>query len=182
MAKFPSLPDRAKVMDVVARFPDRGPMLLQMADNFLRGPSELSVAERETIFAYGSAINDCTYCHTSHKYTAAEFGVDEALWGAILADLDTAPIDDRLRAILAYVRKLTLAPATMTEADVHAVFAAGVSEEALFDAICVCAFNNLMNRVVDATGLVGTDDEHRESGRRLSTIGYKVPARPHAVN
>ena len=44
--------------------------------------------------------------------------------------------------------------------------------DALFDAICVCAFNNMMNRVVDAAGIVGTDAEHRESGVRLSTLGY----------
>ena len=29
-----------------------------------------------------------------------------------------------------------------------------------------------MNRVVDAVGLEGTEEEHRESGRRLASIGY----------
>ena len=60
----------------------------------------------------------------------------------------------------------------MTASDVGDVLAAGWSEDALFDAVCVCGFNNLMNRVVDAAGLVGTDAEHRESGVRLSTLGY----------
>ena len=60
----------------------------------------------------------------------------------------------------------------MAADDVAAVLTAGWSEDALFDAICVCAFNNMMNRVVDAAGIVGTDAEHRESGVRLSTLGY----------
>jgi hypothetical protein len=29
-----------------------------------------------------------------------------------------------------------------------------------------------MNRVVDAVGIEGTEEEHRESGRRLASIGY----------
>jgi hypothetical protein len=60
----------------------------------------------------------------------------------------------------------------MTAADAASVTAAGWSEDALFDAICICGFSNLMNRVVDAVGIEGTEDEHRESGRRLSSIGY----------
>jgi uncharacterized peroxidase-related enzyme len=143
-----------------------------IAEQFLRGESELTEAEREIIFAYGSALNDCEFCHVSHKYTAAELGVDEAMWDAVLADLDTAPIDERMRAMLRYVHKLNRSPSAMGAADAAAVLAAGWSEEALFDAICVCGFNNLMNRVVDAVGIVGTDDEHRESGRRLSSLGY----------
>lgn len=172
MANLPSLPEHARMFDLLTRFGRRGEVLLGMAEQFLRGPSDLSFAEREILFAYGSALNDCEFCHVSHKYTAAELGVDEALWTALLADLDSAPVDDRLKPLLRYVRKLTLTPSRMTAADADAVLAAGWSEDALFDAICVCGFNNLMNRVVDAAGLVGTEDEHRESGVRLSTIGY----------
>jgi len=172
MANFPSMPEHSRMRDMLMRFPERGAVLMQVAQEFLRGPSELTPAEREIVFAYGSALNQCTFCHTSHKYTAAELGVDEAMWDGVLADLDSADIDDRLRALLRYVRKLTLTPSAMTADDVAAATTAGWSEDALFDAICVCAFNNMMNRVVDAAGIVGTDAEHRESGVRLSTLGY----------
>jgi hypothetical protein len=67
---------------------------------------------------------------------------------------------------------MTRTPSRMTAADAAEVLAAGWSDDALFDAICVCGFNNLMNRIVDAVGIVGTDEEHRESGVRLSTLGY----------
>lgn len=172
MANLPSLPEHARMRDMLMRFPERGGALLGLAEQVLRGPSELTEAQREIIFAYGSALNECEFCHVSHKYTASELGVDESMWDALLDDVDTAPIDPRLRPILRYVRKLTLHPSGMTEADADDVLSAGWSEDALFDAICVCGFNNLMNRVVDAVGLVGTEDEHRESGMRLARLGY----------
>ena len=172
MANFPSMPEHSRMRDMLMRFPERGAVLMHVAQQFLRGPSELTTAEREIVFAYGSALNGCEFCHVSHKYTASELGVDETMWVAVLADLDTAPIDERLRVLLRYVRKLTRSPSEMVADDVASVLAAGWSEDALFDAICVCAFNNMMNRVVDAAGIVGTDAEHRESGVRLSTLGY----------
>lgn len=174
MANFPSMPEHARMRDMLMRFPEKGAMLMSLAEQCLRGTSELTDAEREVLFAYGSAVNGCDFCHVSHKYTAAELGVDEAVWDGLLTDIDTAPIDDRLRPLVRYVDKLTRTPSAMTGADVDAVLAAGWSEDALFDAICICGFNNLMNRVVDAVGLVGTEEEHRESGARLSSIGYEA--------
>ena len=60
---------------------------------------------------------------------------------------------DRLKPILAYVRKLTLTPAKMTESDAAAVYAAGWSENALFDAVQTCALFNFMNRIVEGAGV-----------------------------
>jgi uncharacterized peroxidase-related enzyme len=172
VAHFESMPDHSRMVDLLMRFPDKGAVLMNLAERFLRGSSELTDAEREILFAYGSAINGCDFCHSSHKYTAAEFGVDEAVWEALLVNIDEAPIDAKLRPILHYVHKLTTNPSRMTAEDVASVLAAGWSEDALFDAICICGFSNLMNRVVDAVGIEGTDVEHRESGHRLATLGY----------
>ena len=41
----------------------------------------------------------------------------------------------------------------MTEDDANAVYNAGWSETALFDAIQVCAVFNLVNRLVEGTGI-----------------------------
>jgi uncharacterized peroxidase-related enzyme len=172
MAHFESLPKHARMRDLLIRFPAKGAVLMGMAERFLRGASELSEPEREILFAYGSALNDCDFCHTSHKYTAAELGVDEAAFDGLLASVDDASVDEKLKPLLRYVYKLTRTPSEMTAADAAAVCGAGWSEDALFDAICICGFSNLMNRVVDAVGLEGTEEEHRESGRRLASIGY----------
>lgn len=172
MAHFDSMPKHSRMRDLLMRFPEKGAVLMSLGETFLRGKSELSDAQKEILFAYGSALNSCDFCHISHKYTAAELGVDEAAFELLLISIDDAPIDEKLKPLLRYVQKLTRTPSRMTAADVAAVRAAGWSEDALFDAICICAFNNLMNRVVDAVGIEGTEEEHRESGRRLATLGY----------
>jgi uncharacterized peroxidase-related enzyme len=172
MAHFESMPEHSRMRDLLMRFPEKGAVLMSLGELFLRGTSELSDPEKEILFAYGSALNACEFCHISHKYTAAELGVDEAALDEIVVNIDTAPIDEKLKPLLRYVQKLTLTPSQMTAEDVAAVRAAGWSEDAIFDAVCICGFNNLMNRVVDATGIEGTEEEHRESGRRLATIGY----------
>jgi uncharacterized peroxidase-related enzyme len=174
MAHFDSMPEHSRMRDLLMRFPDKGAVLMNMAERFLRGDSELTHAQKEILFAYGSALNDCDFCHISHKYTAAELGVEEASFERLLVDVEDAPIDERMKPLLRYVSKLTLTPSEMNAGDVASVLAAGWSEDALFDAICICGFNNLMNRVVDAVGIEGTEEEHRESGRRLSSIGYEA--------
>ena len=78
-------------------------------------------AEREIISAFTSGLNSCTYCHRSHSFVAEELGVGEAVVPALLDDIDSAPIDARLRPILRYVRKLTLTPSRLVEADAAAV-------------------------------------------------------------
>jgi uncharacterized peroxidase-related enzyme len=172
VAHFESMPKQARMRDLLMRFPEKGAVLMSLAERFLRGTSELSDAQKEILFAYGSALNACDFCHTSHKYTAAELGVDEAAFEQLLTSIDDAPIEEKMKPLLRYVQKLTQTPSRMTAADVASVRAAGWSEDAVFDAICICGFNNLMNRVVDAVGIEGTEEEHRESGRRLASIGY----------
>jgi alkylhydroperoxidase family enzyme len=56
---------------------------------------------------------------------------------AVYRDWRTAPVDEKLRAALGFVEKLTLRPDELTAADADAVRAAGVSDDALVDAIAV---------------------------------------------
>jgi alkylhydroperoxidase family enzyme len=69
---------------------------------------------------------------------------------AILSDHRTAPIEPGLRATLDLLQKVTLAPAEVSAADVDAVRAAGVSDEAIEDALAVCACFNLIDRIADS--------------------------------
>ena len=172
VAHFESMPEHSRMRDLLMRFPEKGAVLMSLGELFLRGTSELSHAERETLFAYGSALNDCDFCHLSHKYTAAQLVVDEAAFDQLLVSIDDAPIDEKLKPLVRFVQKLTLTPSQMNAADVTSVRDAGWSEDAIFDAICICGFNNLMNRVVDGLGIESTEEELRESGVRLASLGY----------
>jgi alkylhydroperoxidase family enzyme len=74
------------------------------------------------------------------------------VWNAVERDWRTAPIDEGLRATLGFLEKLTLRPAELTRRDAAEVRAAGVSEEALIDAIHVGALFNMIVRLADALG------------------------------
>jgi alkylhydroperoxidase family enzyme len=70
----------------------------------------------------------------------------------VLADHRTAPIRPALRATLDLLQKVTLTPTEVTAAEVDAVRAEGVSDEAIEDALAVCACFNLIDRVADSLG------------------------------
>jgi len=171
MAFIPDFPTNATLIDVFRAFPTTSKPLLQYHEALMRGPSPLSEAERELIAAYVSGLNACNYCHGVHTATAAAYGVPESTLAALLDDVATAPVDDKLKPILAYVRKLTLTPARMTEADATAVYAASWSPQALHDAASVCGVFNLMNRLVDGLGLKGDAPYFSSAAKRLRGAG-----------
>ena len=150
---FPSLPENAGLQDVFRAFPATVGPLLEFHDRLLRGSSDLSIAERELIAAYVSGLNACHYCHNAHRVFARAYGIAFDVIDALMENVDTAPVEDRLRPLLRYVEKLTLTPTKMTEADAAAVYSAGWSEAALFDAVLTCATFNMMNRILEGTGI-----------------------------
>jgi hypothetical protein len=53
------------------------------------------------------------------------------------------------------------------------VYAAGWDEQALHDAVSVCALLNFMNRLVEGLGITATPDYYRTSSQRLvGAAGY----------
>ena len=97
---------------------------------------------------------------------------------AVLDDYRTAPISDREKALFAFLEQVNRASNQLQAEDLAAVVAAGWSEEAVYDAITVCALFNFYNRWVDAAGVSDMPAAAYEaSGERLATRGY-VPAPP----
>ncbi|GAA4487525.1 carboxymuconolactone decarboxylase family protein [Actinoallomurus oryzae] len=166
-----SLPDAAGVLDVMKAFPEASAPLVDYHEVVLRGPSALTVGERELIAAYVSGLNACHYCRGVHGAVAEAFGVEEGVLTALLADVESAPVRDELKPLFAYVRKLTLTPSRMAPADADAVFAAGWEEKALFDAVSVCALFNFMNRLVEGLGVKAPDDAYFAVAARRLTSG-----------
>ncbi len=154
MALFPSLPDIPHLADVFTRFPKGLAPLLALHDALLREDGELTVAERELIAAFVSGLNQCKFCAASHDLIARSYGVKEEQLVALHEDLESAGVDPKLKPLLAYVKKLTEVPVKLVSADAQAVFKAGWSEEALYDAVAICALFNFMNRIVEGTGVI----------------------------
>ncbi len=172
MSYLASLPGEQTLRELFPRYQGVAQPLLQLHENLLRGEGALTAAEKELIAAHTSALNACAYCHDIHKTTAEAFGVEPGLLKALTEDPDTAPVDAKTGALLAFTRKVTLAPARITAADADAVYAAGWSEDALFEAVATCALFNFMNRLVDGLGITATPERKKEGGHFLHKQGY----------
>ena len=92
---------------------------------------------------------------------------------AVLDDFRTAPIPEKERALFAFIEKVNRASNTIGPEDIRAAVAAGWTEEALYDAITVCALFNFYNRWIDASGVHALSDEaHRAGGKRMKHGSY----------
>jgi alkylhydroperoxidase family enzyme len=92
---------------------------------------------------------------------------------AVLDDYSTAPISAQEKALLAFIEKVVRRSNQIRRADVDEAKAAGWSDEALYDAITVCALFKFYNTWIDATGVQDMPAFAYElSGKRLATVGY----------
>jgi uncharacterized peroxidase-related enzyme len=174
MPRLRSLPQQPVMRDLYKAQPASCKPLGELTEVAMRGPTPFTPGQRELIAAYVSALNACNYCHTTHAGVATAFGVPPDLFKALLTDVDSAPVEERMKPILHYAKKLTLSPARIIEADAAAVYEAGWDDEALYSTILVTALFNLYNRLVDGVGLALPEGYVAEAAKRLSTQGYDV--------
>jgi uncharacterized peroxidase-related enzyme len=174
MPFLPSINVDDKVPHALAKFnTGTGRPLVEYHEALLRGDSPFTVAEREMMAAYVSGVNACQYCHGAHTAAAKEFGVSEQLISDLLTSVQTAQVDPKMVPVLNYIRKLTLAPTTMTQRDADAVYAVGWTERALYDAVQICCLYNFMNRFVEGLGLTPIPDQFAMEGRMIKEGSYK---------
>lgn len=92
---------------------------------------------------------------------------------AVLADYRTAPIDDKEKALFAFLEKMNAQSNQIRRDDVDRVKAAGWTEDAIYDAISVCALFKFYNAWIDATGVHDMPaDAYAMSGKRMARDGY----------
>ncbi|MEO8704521.1 MAG: hypothetical protein ABI867_30990 [Kofleriaceae bacterium] len=92
---------------------------------------------------------------------------------AVLADLATAPIDEKLRATLGFLRKVTRDGVTAT--DVAPLLALGITQQQIKDALNVSWAFNVITRLADTFEFeVGSQESFDVSAKTLLTRGYKL--------
>lgn len=92
----------------------------------------------------------------------------------MVADYRTAPIDEKLRAVLALLEKLTLSYRGLSPDDIRPVLALGVTKEALRDAFYVAFLFNTYDRLADTLGWELPEDRYYpKAARFLLKLGYK---------
>jgi alkylhydroperoxidase family enzyme len=138
----------------------------------MRGPSEWSVGDRELMAAYVSAVNESPFCVAAHTATSSLWYRDDAKVDAALVDLDSAPIEEPLRATLRMLATLTR-EGGISSADVRAVLDAGVSRQQVEDALAVCFAFNVTARLANAFDFeVAGPDAMNAGAKHLLKRGY----------
>lgn len=173
MSFFRSVRKAADVMAIFKRFPKSIKPILEYHDIVLREDnSAFSIGERELIAAYVSSLNGCEYCFTAHRRYAEAFGIDGSIFGDNSVNFDWTVLPEKLAPVFEYVRKLTLDPKSVNQADADAVFAEGWDDDALFDAISICALYSFMNRIVEGSGIKEYHDANRLSPSAMRSFRY----------
>ena len=169
------------ILGPMAFRPETARPLNELAEVLLRDDNSLSRGERELIAAHVSKLNDCHFCHTSHA-TFAALQLDEG-WDtvdAVVADVDRAPVSEKLRALLHIAGAvqqsgLAVTPELVAEARRH-----GATDVELHDTVLIAAAFCLYNRYVDGLATWAPPDrqDYAETGRMIVERGYRdsVPA------
>jgi uncharacterized peroxidase-related enzyme len=168
---------RQPVLDavkVVKYRPDfYGGAMSRVAHDVMRGPSAWSVGDRELMAALIAKTNECEWCTKAHTAVAERAYGDAEKVSAVLSDLDTAAIEEPLRATLRMLRKLSREHSVGVD-DMRALLAAGVSREQVEDALAVCFAFNTMTRLADAFGFFLPGPKAFEAGAKyLLARGYR---------
>jgi len=163
-----------EVVKLVKYRPDFfGTPMQRVVQQAMRGPSTWSIGDRELMAAFVSKVNECEFCTKAHTAVAARAYHDEAKVSAALSDIETAAIEEPLRATLRLLRKLTREHAVGAD-DIRAVLAAGVSRAQIRDALAVCFAFNTMDRLADTFEFFVPGQAAFEAGAKfLLKRGYR---------
>jgi len=124
------------------------------------------VGDRELMGASVSKINECECCTKVHAAVAALAYRDAEKVSTALADLETAVIEEPLRATLRMLRKLTREHSVAAD-DMRAVLAAGVSREEIEHALAVAFTFNTVDRLSCTFGFVVPSSGAFEAGAKF---------------
>ena len=160
------LPPLPGIAGLLAGHPETAGPLNSLAEALLRGPSPLTPAHRETIAAYVSRRNECTFCAETHGAVARHLSP---------ADEESDDRDPRLRALLGIAEKVRVDGRSVTADDIARARAAGADDRAIHDTVLIAALFCLYNRYVDglATRLPDSPDYFSTLAERLVTNGYR---------
>jgi uncharacterized peroxidase-related enzyme len=139
--------------------------------SLLRGPSGWTPGERELFGAVVSRGNACPFCVATHSEIARQ-----STGSAAMETWADGRYGLRVTTTCRFLEKLTATPESVGASDVEACRAAGVSEDALREAVHIGFFFNVINRIANALEFAHPSDQARVRGARmLRKRGYRLP-------
>jgi len=138
----------------------------------------LTAGERELTATYVSNLNTCFYCTNIHGAIAKhQLGNDAETVKQVLANADTAPISDKMKALLKIAAKVQTGGKNVTEADVEFARGEGATDIEIHDTVLIAAAFCMYNRYVDglATWQPDNDEMYDRMGEHRARTGYLTP-------
>jgi uncharacterized peroxidase-related enzyme len=164
--------------------PETAGPLNALVQTLLHNPHPtLSAGERELIATYVSGLNNCKYCCNIHGAIAKhQLGADYEVVKQVLADPDTAPISDKLKALLKIAAKVQKGGKYVTPEDVELARNEGAMGIEIHDTVLIAAAFCMFNRYVDglATWQPDNDELYDKMGEQRAREGYLTA--PFKVN
>lgn len=167
--------DLPGIRGLAAFRPDTGRHLYELAEALLRAESPLTSGERELIAAYVSSRNECFFCTSSHAAASRHlYGDGAEVVDAVIADLPSAPVSEKLRALLVIAGKVQQNGRLVSEEDVEAARGQGATDRDIHDTVLIAAAFSMFNRYVDglATWAPRDPETYAEMGRHMAERGY----------
>jgi len=156
---------------------DTAAPLNALAEALLRAPNSLTPGERELIAAYVSSLNRCTFCCSSHSaFAAVQLAAGMSLVDQVRADLDTAPVSEKLRALLRIAGAVQRTGRAVTTELIAAARTENATDLEIHDTVLIAAAFCMFNRYVDGLGTFAPQDQHEylPMADRIVREGYGV--------
>lgn len=155
--------------------PETAGPITDLAQVLLHAPNSLSRGERELIAAYVSALNDCTFCRTSHAAIAACHLDDESLVDTVLRNPETSSVSPKLKALLSIAARVQQSGRAVRREDIDRARREGATDTEIHDTVLIAAAFCMFNRYVDGLDAwTPTDaDGYRRRARIVAEHGYR---------
>ena len=162
----------------------RGPMAFsphtaqpmnEFANVLLATDEGLSRGERELIGAYVSSLNQCHFCQSIHGAVANHYLGDESTFEAVKCDLQTAPVSDKMRALLNIAASVQKGGKHVTLEQIATARELGATDRDIHDTVLIAAAFCMFNRYVDGLATWAPDDPdfYRHRAKKVAELGYR---------
>jgi uncharacterized peroxidase-related enzyme len=123
------------------------------------------------VTSYG---NECRFCTAAHTAAANAYLGDPAIAEAVKRDPGSAPVSDKMKALLAIARACRKNGRLVTSETVEAARAAEATDREIHDTVLITALFSLYNRYVDGLNTVTPDEPafYDRLGHILQDKGY----------
>ena len=146
---------------VLAHRPEEFRAFMAYHDALMDKPGGLTKAEREMIVVATSAANQCQYCVLAHGAILRIRAKNPLIADQIAINYRKADITPKQRTMLDFAMQVALQSATVGDADIARLEAAGFSRDDVWDIAAIAAFFAMSNRMANVTAMRANDEFYK---------------------